>query len=432
MTPIFEAGTAVAIGLVVGFEREHHGVSEDLGPKQVPSEVHPDSERKESPLGARTFALLALTGWVLAALDERWAAMLPVGLVAVAGLVTTQYVMLVRGGAQVGITTEAAAIAVLLLGALVRADRALAVSLALVIVLLLISKPWMRGAVVRLRRLEITATVQLLVLLALVLPMLPTEPQDPWGVIPPRKVGMFVALIAGLEYVGYVLYRLLGAQRGAALAGLVGGLASSTAVTAAMARQARDSRGMFAPAQLATFLANGVMAVRITVVAAILAPEVAWRVAVPMAAFAIVLLGGAIWRMRTDDGVTEPPRIELRNPFALIPALTWGAILCAVLLAAHFATEYLGQYGLILAAATSGLADVDAITLAAARQAGDGAIAVETAAIAITVAAASNTIVKAGLAIVGGGRAYGLRIALVFALGLAAAAAAVAVGLTIG
>ncbi len=432
MTPTLEAGYAVAIGLVVGFEREHHGISQDLAPQDVPSDVHPDALKAESPLGVRTFALLSLTGWVLAVLGDRWPAVLPVGLVAVSGLVIAQYVVGVRAGQAVGNTTEAAALLVVLLGTLVHVDRALAVSLALALVLLLISKPWMRGAVVRLRRLEITATVQLLVLVAIVLPMLPTDPQDPWDAIPPRKVGLFVVLIAAVEYVGYVLHRLLGPRRGAALAGLVGGLTSSTAVTAAMARQARSSPGMVAPAQLATFLANLVMAVRVTVVAWVLAPDVAWRLAVPMAVFGLVLLAAAIWRLRTDDGVTEPPQLQLRNPFALVPALTWGAILCAVILAAHFATEYLGQYGLVLAGAASGLADVDAITLAAARQAGDGSIAVSTAAIAIAVAVASNTLVKGGIAIAAGGKGYGLRIAAVFGVGLLAAAAAIGVGLAIG
>lgn len=429
---LLEAGYAIAIGLAVGFEREHHDLTRTLEPDEVP-----EDEREPLPnpaAGARTFAIIALVGWLGAVLGDDYPALAPLAIVVVAAVIGVQYVLLVRAGAAPGITTEIAAVGVALLGMLCHVERELAVPLALAMILLLIAKPWTRAAMIRLRRLEVTATVQLLVLAAIVLPLLPAEPVDPWGAIPPRKVGIFVVLIAGIEYVGYVAHRLLGPQRGIGVAGLVGGLASSTAVTAAMARQARADEAMIAPGQLATFLANVVMGVRVVVVAAALAPEVAWRLAPAIGAFVLVLLVGAALRVRASRGAAgDGHRMTLRNPFALVPALTWGAILCGVLLAAHFATEYLGDRGILLAAAASGLADVDAITLAAAQQARTGGLGLDLAALAIAIAVASNTIVKAGIAVVGGGRRFGAGVAVVFGIGLAAAVAvAVAVTLVSG
>jgi uncharacterized membrane protein (DUF4010 family) len=114
------------------------------------------------------------------------------------------------------------------------------------------------------------------------LPLLPVEDaQDPWGALPPRKVGTFVVLIAGVQYVGYVLTRWLGAARGSGLAGLVGGLTSSTAVTVSMARAARATPELVGPGQLATFLANTVMPIRVAVIAWAISPAVGsggrWR-----------------------------------------------------------------------------------------------------------------------------------------------------------
>lgn len=419
---VLEAGYAVAIGLVVGFEREHHAVTEKLAPADLPRQVNQHLGEDPAILGSRTFALLSLGGWLTALLGDRYAAVAPVGLVALIGIIVAQYVLAARAGDSLGLTTEVAAAVTVLTGMLVHLDRTLAVTLGLATVLLLISKPWMRAAVVRLRRLELTATVQLLVAVAIVLPLLPTAPVDPWQAIPPRKVGVFVVLIAGVEYVGYVLHRLFGAERGAALAGLVGGLTSSTAVTAAMARQARRTPASAAAGQLATFLANAVMAVRVTVVAAVLAPAVATRLAAPMGAFVAVLLGGALWRhlRATRDGQPEE-EMPLRNPFALVPALTWGAVLCGVLLLTTLAQRAFGDSGIFLAALAAGLADVDAITLAASKQAMDGALTVESAALAITLAVASNTIVKGGIALGAGGRAFGVGVVAFFALGLLAA-----------
>jgi len=425
---LVEAAYAVGIGLAVGFEREHHDLTRSLAPTDVPEEHEQIDLDSGSPMGARTFSILCLGGWLAAYLGDTYAAIAPLIVAVLCVMVMVQYVLVVRGGAPTGMTTEVAGVAVALLGMLVHVRRELAVPLALALILLLISKPWMRSLVKRLRRIEIIATVQLLVLAAIVLPMLPAEPVDPWGAIPPQKVGIFVVLLAAVEYVGYVLHRWFGTRRGIALAGLVGGVASSTAVTAAMAREARGNDAIVAPGQLATFLANAVMGVRVTVIAAFLAPPVAWRLAASMGALVAVLGLAAMVRWRASRRVEIPEdAVALRNPFALVPALTWGMILCVVLLAAHFATEYLGGRGLLLAAAASGLADVDAITLASANEASTGALGADVAALAITIAVASNTLVKGAIALLGGGRRFGVGVAIVFGIALVAMGVAAAI-----
>ena len=81
----------------------------------------------------------------------------------------------------------------------------------------------------------------------------------------------------------------------------------------------------------------------------------------------------------------------------------------------------------IAAAAASGLADVDAVTLATSRQSHEGFLAPEAAGLAITIAVIANTVMKGGIAVGLGRRAFGGPIAGVFAfaiaIGLAAAAA---------
>jgi hypothetical protein len=54
---------------------------------------------------------------------------------------------------------------------------------------------------------DITATLQMGILFAIVLPILPEEARDPWKVLAPRRIGLFVFLILGVDYVGYVLNR---------------------------------------------------------------------------------------------------------------------------------------------------------------------------------------------------------------------------------
>jgi uncharacterized membrane protein (DUF4010 family) len=426
---VVEAAYATGIGLAIGLEREHSDLGHDVEPGGTIESEQPERNAHEVPLGARTFALLAVVGWMLAKLGDANAMIQPFGMVVVVGLLTSQFVIAARRAKDftIGLTTEIAAIAVLCLGAMVHTDRRIAVVIAIAVALLLVSKPWMRTLVVKMRRVEITATVQLAVLVAIMLPLLPTDPIDPWGALPPRKIGMYIVLLAGVEYVGYVLTRILGPRRGAVVTGLVGGLSSSTAVTVSMARIAKASPPSLGAAQLATLLANLVMCIRVAVIIALLAPAVAWKLAIALGAMALVIVVAAMIqyiKLRRDDGTTvDAP--TLKNPFALVPALTWGAILCAVLLIAKISVEQLGEQGFYLAAAASGLADVDAITLAAARGATSGAVSADAAALAVVIAVTANGVAKSTMALTAGGRAFGRRIAIAL-IGSALAAVAVA------
>ena len=395
---LIHAAIAVAIGLFIGLEREHSDV-----------ESRPDAAENEVLLGVRTFGLIALFGWMCTQL----AVWLPaIGLVVVAALIGLQYFRVAKQSP--GLTTEVAAVVTFALGALVEHDRLLAVALGLATTLLLIAKPWVRRTVPKLRRVELTATLQLAIVLAVVLPLLPTEAHDPWGVLSPRKIGLFVVLIAGISYVGYVLSRIFGQKRGTGLAGLVGGLASSTAVTVSMAQQAKKTPETTVAGQLATFLANAVMFARVLVVTAVINRRVALALALPLVAMGLVMLAGAVWRwrsLRAESGQGGADvAVPIKNPFALVPALKWGLLLSAVLVASAAARAAFGDRGLYAAAAASGLADVDAITLAVTSQAEDGVLPADVAILAITIAVVANTIVKGGMAWFIGGRRFGLPI----------------------
>ncbi|HEX5011157.1 MAG TPA: DUF4010 domain-containing protein, partial [Planctomycetota bacterium] len=273
---LIEGALALGIGLVIGIEREHRHIDE--------------RDRPEAVLGARTFALLGLTGWLAAVLAETspWLAGLLLGLTGL--LVLAKYLRETRDGEHLGITTELAAVLTLVFGWLVHGQQRLAVALALVATVVLISKPWIRVVMPRLVRSELLAALQFLIIVIIVLPALPKEPLDPWGILPPQRIAKFVVLVAGVGFVGYILTRLLGEKRAAALTGLVGGLASSTAVTATMAQRAGRSAAARPAAALSTLAANAVVAPRVALIAAVVAPPVALAIAAPLGAYLALLL----------------------------------------------------------------------------------------------------------------------------------------------
>jgi len=411
---LVEGAYALGIGLLVGIERQHH----------IDLEHVEEGEDRDRPLGVRTFALLSVLGWLAAVLGDQWSWLPAVALVAVAGLVIGQYVT--RTATSGGLTTEIAAVIVFCLGMLVRIDRSITVTAGLAVTALLVSKSWLHAWVDKLRRVDLTSTLQLLIAWAVLLPLLPKEPVDPWDALPPHKIGWLVILLAGIDYVGYVSRRMFGARRGAGITGLLGGLTSSTAVTVSMARMGRDD-AMRIPGQLSVFLANFVMFPRVVVVAAVISPAVATVLLIPMAAMALAMLGGAWWKWRASSEVADggdDKSDELQNPLALWPAVRWAVILSAVFVLSKLAHDYLGSAGLYIASGAAGLADVDAITLAVAGQVSQGALPGHVAGLAVAIAVISNTIVKGGIAVFSGGRRFGADIAKLFTVSVVVGVAA--------
>src|SRR5262249_44574302 len=131
--PLLQAAVAVAIGLVMGLEREHHEVAE--------GEI-------EIRLGMRTFALLALLGWASAFTGIPW---LPFAALLASGIViATQYFR--AAGSDPGLTTEIAALVAVVVGMVVRVSLLVGATVGLGATVLLIAKPWVRAYVPRLRR----------------------------------------------------------------------------------------------------------------------------------------------------------------------------------------------------------------------------------------------------------------------------------------
>ncbi len=382
---------ALAIGLLIGAERgwENRTLAEGM-----------------RAAGIRTFGLVSLFGGLCVQLEAaagNWVT--AAGFIALAGLAWLAYRQKLEQKADISATTGVALLTAYGLGALAGAgELEVAGAAAVVVTIVLGSKPELHGLLAKADRAEVAAVLKLLLISVVLLPILPDQGYGPWQALNPYKIWWMVVLIAGLSFIGYLAVRILGSEKGVLLTAFLGGLASSTAVALNLARLGRKRQGGQRLLAAGILLASGTMFARMLIVSAVIEPSLALRLGPALAAAFLGCYGVAFlaWRgakPQSGDESLLPP-----NPFEFWVALQFGLLLAAIFLLSEALRAWLGTAGLYLLALVSGLADVDAITLSYSSLVSDGSTLEAVAGLGIMIAAASNSLVKAGMvqAIAGG------------------------------
>src|SRR5690606_20382756 len=376
---------ALAVGLIIGFERGWQSQNLD-------DERHQEID-DQTVTGIRTFGLLGLGGGVVAQLgmlSSDW--ILAAALLGVTALLIVGYIHSSKVTGDLGATTEVAALLAFLLGALAVHGLYLEAATAAVITAVLL------GAKERLH-----APLQVLVIVLVILPLLPSEAMGPWGSINPQVIGWLVILIAGISFAGYFAVRLLGDRVGLVLTALLGGLASSTALTLAFSRMARSDGSRNALLGAGIALACGTMALRLILEVAVVNRTLLPPLLPGLLGLALVPLIALLWillRRRDEQPVGHTP--PMHNPLDLQQALIMAGFLALIFILSKGAEHWFGSEGVYILAVIAGIADVDAVTIALAQQA-KGELANDVAVRGILLAALTNTAVKAGIVLVIGG-----------------------------
>ncbi|HEX7898098.1 MAG TPA: DUF4010 domain-containing protein [Planctomycetota bacterium] len=397
-------GVALGIGFLIGLQREQQQrLQEPAAPKFG---------------GVRTYSLAALLGGVCALLARPFGAWtIGAGLLALLAPLLISFADDIRRDRDRGITSEVAFLLTYLLGALAlspdllpspKERYLLAAAVGVAAGALLSFKKPLHSWVSKLSDEDIFATVKFAVLAVIILPLLPNKAYGRFT-LNPSNIGLMVTLIAGISFAGYVAIRALGPGRGLGVVGLLGGLASSTAVTLSLSGRARREPDVAAPCAMAVVLASAVMAPRVVAEVAVVNPALVPAVAWPMAAMAAAGLVSAFLLARSAKKAAQAgEEVAFHNPFELGSALKLGAVFVVVLIVSKFAQQTLGTAGIYAAGALAGLTDVDAVTLSMANLAKQG-LDPRHAAVTILIAVASNTLVKAGMTVALGGWALGRR-----------------------
>jgi uncharacterized membrane protein (DUF4010 family) len=279
-----------------------------------------------------------------------------------------------------------------------RAD--LGAALGVIIALILAMRPRLHGLARGMTADDLRAILEFAIITAVVLPLLPNRGLGPFGVLNPFQIWLIVVFVSGIGFLGYVLIKVLGTERGIGLTGLLGGLVSSTATTLSFAGKSKQERDLSPVLAQGILLASGVMFPRVLIWVGAVEPALLGSVALPVGVMFLVDLAvvAVLWRRGRAAPGADKPSVELTNPLKLRTAITFGLMFAVVLVLVRAANEFLGSAGVYLASGLAAVTDVDSITLSTAQLASRGELGMQVAATAIVLATLVNTAVKGVMA----------------------------------
>ncbi len=392
MTPeiqiLFQALAALGIGLLIGLEREYG---------QRPVKGHKEAA------GIRTFAAVALMGNLLTWLPETlkyWGIVL--GLAFVASIAVASYLRTSKGQkADKGITTETALVLTFVLGVMTGMGYLLpATVIAVLIFSLLQMKKVLHRFSYSLSKGDLREAMQFLIITVVVLPVLPDQSYGPFEAFNPQHIWLMVVLISGIGFAAYASIKLLGHRTGLGLTGLLGGLASSTAVTLAMSRLCRTRPMLRASCVFAILVACATMFPRVLALSLLFNPDITmllWPTVLAVIIYTAAALT-LLWRKGESSREVAGYYQPATNPLSLRIAFSFGLFYALIVFLAHMSEALFGGQGLLTLAVLSGLTDVDAITLSISELSQEH-ITAALAARAILLACVANTLVKLGIGV---------------------------------
>jgi uncharacterized membrane protein (DUF4010 family) len=381
---------SIVLGSLIGLQREMHIIY---------------SQKERDFGGTRTFAIVSLLGFLSGWINKIYPYAFIVFVTMFSLMLIAAYIINSLSSSHKGTTTEFAAMVVFLIGAMLNfSTQLLAVLLTIVVMFLLNLKEKIQDYEKNITKEDFSAAVFFLLMTFVILPLIPNEPIDPFGLINLFKIWMMVVVVSGISFFGYIAIKVLKTKNGIAIAGFFGGLISSTAVAMSMSRKIHENAFLAKNLAIAIALASSMMFIRADLILWAFSPVLAKSLTIP---FVIGLLVGQAYIIFLYFGTKYeniPNDVEFKNPYDLKEALFMGLVFGFVLAIVELTDKYSGSYGVYAVSFISGIADVDAIILSLSSFA-DSGINMNVTYNAIVVAIVSNTIAKSVLVAIFGNKA---------------------------
>jgi len=378
-TAIFQnALIALVLGFMIGLQREMNLLYE---------------HRQKDFAGTRTFSLIGLCGYLCALINQSVPYFLLV-MALVVGMMLLGAYILNRTPSEKGMTTEFSALIVFLSTILLAYGYTMfSVFVVITTLFLLQLKEKLHQYERIIEKKDLSAAILFLMMSGVILPLVPNKPIDPWGYINVHHIWLMVVLIAGISFLGYIAVRLVGSKHGIGIAGFLGGLASSTAVTLSLSRRSKETPTLFPSLSIGISLACSVMLIRILIETYIIHPAMAHTLLIPVCLSSVAGYGFLGYRYYASRKENVVQQTTFQNPFKLSEALILGLVFGVVIAMVKLTDQSFGTLGVYAVSFISGLGDTDAIALSLASLSKND-LDLSTATHALVLALVANSFVK--------------------------------------
>ena len=335
---------ALGVGALVGVEREHH-----KGDDMVIA-------------GIRTFPLVSVLGFLLAYIGQNAEELVPgmsaqylqqlslIGIAIVAALaVGLMYIRFSMG--VPGLTTPFALVITYVAGLLVGFGLIIeAVVVSVIVTFLLVSKKRLHAYAELLDDDELIGALEFIAIAFIAYPVtLQLDLAPPYDVFNPGEplaisnLFLIVVFVSSISFISFLLIRWQGASKGLRFSGLLGGLVSSEATTISLSNLAKSHKGIIRTAASGIILANATMFARDLAVTIFADMSLATASLVALPLLALSGVGIALGYSMKAEKEVDGHELDVRSPFAIVPALKFGIIFLIITVFVYVVNTYLGQ-----------------------------------------------------------------------------------------
>jgi uncharacterized membrane protein (DUF4010 family) len=418
------------LGGLIGLERQFNETGTE-GKTHIPTAI----------VGVRTFSLIgalgAITGIAYAAN------------VLLAGFIALTFLALLlfyyhedsKHTLSYGITTELAMFYTYLLGILMALHIfpiQLILAMTVVLLLLLSRKQRIQTFIDKVSHSELNAFISFAIVALVILPFLPNQtyalsdvpfiknlltrfdfPAEKAATVAlfnPFKTWLIVALITGIDILGYVLERTFGQKRGWLLASIAGGFISSTATTQSLAQQSKETP-VVSPLLAAAIVANLASFFQIGLVLLAINSLFFLRV---LPSLLLLIISGSIvsvyFLLKREKGRKTTRKItgvKTHEIFNLAPALKFALLFLVINIISKLSLLFFGNNAFLLTTGIGALAGLDAVMINTAELAGRN-VEYQLAGVAFLLANAVNLSAKSVYSFLQGDRSFAIQLSISF------------------
>ena len=343
----------VIFSLIIGLEQRRHHITEN-----------------EAQLFGtdRTFTFIGLFGYVLFIAGPKSYLPFLTGLVIVGILLAIQYFHKIRQYNYFGLTSSILALLTYCLPVMVFTQPVWLLLLFVVVILILTE---LKGDLISISKKaseeEFITLAKFIAFAGVILPLLPDNPISDQIPVSPYRLWLAIVVVSGISYISYLLKKFVFPDSGILLTGILGGLYSSTTTTVIIARGEKEGNGGD-QAVSAIMMANGMMYLRILILAFLFNPAIASTLAIPfLSLFVLCGILSKISYPKTNSGshsdLIDSKVDDHKNPLEFKTALLFGVLFVLFAIITDFVMKTYGNAGVSSLAYVVGITDIDPFLL---------------------------------------------------------------------